>query len=249
MSKLANKIALITGGTSGIGLATAKEFQKEGATVIVTGRSESTLNSAQKELGPDAVVIKSDTANLNDIKSLIAQIKDKFGRIDTLFVNAGVGAFVPVEQVTEEHFDQLFNINVKGAYFTVQNALPLIPEGGSILLNASTVVHLGLPDASVYSATKAALRSFGRSLAAHLAPKNIRVNTISPGPIKTPIISKLGIPEDQVDEMAATLAAGTAFKRIGEAREIATVAVFLASDDSTFMTGSELLVDGGMADL
>lgn len=248
MSKLEGKIALITGGTTGIGLATAKLFQKEGAQVIITGRSAGTLAEAQQELGPKARVIQSDTGKLGDITKLIADIRAQFGRIDILFANAGVAKFAPLEEADEKFFDEQFNINVKGLYFTVQSALPLIPEGGAILLNASVAGRKAFPGASVYSATKAAVRSFGRTLAAELAPRGIRVNTISPGPIATPIQGKLGLAPEAAQQFEQSVTQTVGLKRFGQADEVASVAVFLASKDSSYMVGTELLVDGGLAD-
>jgi NAD(P)-dependent dehydrogenase (short-subunit alcohol dehydrogenase family) len=249
MGKLDGKIALITGGSTGIGLASAKLFQQEGAQVIATGRNAGGVASAQKELGKDALVVSSDTSSLKSISNLIEQIRQKFGRIDVVFANAGVARFQPFGQVEESFFDEQFNINVKGLYFTVQGALALIPDGGSILLNASVVDRKGFPGTSVYSATKAAVRSFGRTLAAELAPRRIRVNTISPGPIDTPIFSKNGQTATEIEETQKRLAQSTALKRLGYADEIARAALFLSSDDASFVIGSELYVDGGLAEL
>lgn len=247
--KLQNKIALITGGTTGIGLATAKLFQEEGAQVIVTGRTPATLEAARKELGGKALAIQSDTSRIEDITTLIAEIKAKFGRIDIVFANAGVARFAPFEKSAEAFFDEQFNINVKGLFFTVQKALELVPDGGAVLLNASIVDKKGLPGTSVYSATKAAVRSFGRVLATELAARKIRVNTISPGPIATPIYGKLGMPDDVVAEFEKGMAASVALKRFGQADEVAKLALFLASDDSSYITGGEVFIDGGMAEL
>jgi NAD(P)-dependent dehydrogenase (short-subunit alcohol dehydrogenase family) len=249
MAKLEGKIALITGGSTGIGLATAILFQKEGAKVIVTGRTQSSLDEAQKELGPDALVLKADASKLEDTVSVVEQIKAKFGRIDILFANAGVATFSPAAQVDEAAFDNMFDINVKGLFFTVQKALPLISSGGSILLNASVVSRKGFPGTSVYSATKAAVRSFGRTLAAELAAQGIRVNTISPGPISTPIYGKLGMDAASTKTFEENMASTVALKRFGLPEEIAKVAVFLASDDASYVVGTELFVDGGMAEL
>lgn len=246
MSKLTGKIALITGGSTGIGLATAKLFRQEGAQVIVTGRSAGALADAQQELGPSALVLQSDTSSLKDIDKLISEIKAKFGRIDILFANAGIAQFHPAPDVTEAAFDQQFNINVKGLFFTVQKALPLIPDGGAILLNASVVSKKAFPGASVYSATKAAVRSFGRTLATELAPRKIRVNTISPGPIQTPILDKMGVDKDEFEK---NLAASVQLKRLGQAPEIARAALFLVSEDASYVVGTELFVDGGFAEL
>lgn len=249
MARLDGKIALITGGTTGIGLATAKLFQDEGAQVVITGRNAETLSTAQQELGPKALVIKSDTSKLEDIEKLIGEIKGRFGRIDVLFANAGVAQFAPVEQADENFFDRQFDTNVKGLYFTVQKTIPLVPDGGAILLNASVVSRKGFPGTSVYSATKAAVRSFGRTLAAELAPRRIRVNTISPGPIATPIFGKMGLGEEAAKDFETNMAQSVGLKRIGQADEIARAALFLASDDSSYVVGTELFVDGGLAEV
>ena len=248
MNKLQGKVALITGGTTGIGLATAKAFQQEGATVIITGRSADTLATAQQELGPKAVVIRSDTSKLADINQLVAEVKQKFGRIDILFANAGIARFADFESSDEAFFDAHFNTNVKGLYFTVQKALPLIPSGGAILLTSSVVSKKGMPQTSVYSATKAAVRSFGRTLANELAGRGIRVNTISPGPIETPIFAKAELPPEVQAQFRESITQSVALKRMGEADEVARTAVFLASADASFILGTELFVDGGMAE-
>ncbi len=249
MGKLDGKIALITGGSTGIGLASAILFQKEGAKVIVTGRNAESITAAQKELGPGALAVASDTSRLADIKGLIAQIKEKFGRVDIVFANAGIAKFQSFADVDEASYDQQFGINVKGLYFTIQAALPLIPKGGSILLTASVVDKKGFPDATVYSATKAAVRSFGRTLATELAPRGIRVNTLSPGPIATPIFDKTGFSEEVVKQMTAGFANSVALKRMGEPDEMARAALFLVSDDASFVVGAELFADGGLAEL
>lgn len=249
VAKLEGKIALITGGTTGIGLASAKLFQEEGAQVIITGRSAGTLAEAQQELGPKAVVIQSDTSKLADIDHLIEQVRTRFGRIDILFANAGVAFFAPIGQSDEAFFDNHFNINVKGLFFTVQRALPLIPDGGSIVLTSSVVASKGFVDTAVYSATKAAVRSFGRTLAAELAPRRIRVNTVSPGPIATPIFDKMKLPPEAAQATEEALRSGVALKRLGNADEVAKVALFLASDDASYVVGAEVLVDGGLAGL
>ncbi len=249
MAKLQGKIALITGGSTGIGLATAKLFQQEGATVVVTGRTKSSLDEAQKELGPDALVIQADASKMKDTANVVEQVKAKFGRIDILFANAGIAKFGPAAQVEEQTFDEMFGINVKGLFFTVQAALPLIPTGGAILLNASIVSKKGLPGTSIYSTTKAAVRSFGRTLAAELAGQGIRVNTISPGPIATPIYGKLGMDAAGTKQFEESMAQSVGLKRFGQPEEIAKVAVFLASDDASYVVGTEVFVDGGLAEL
>jgi NAD(P)-dependent dehydrogenase (short-subunit alcohol dehydrogenase family) len=247
MAKLAGKIALITGGSTGIGYAAARLFQQEGAQVIITGRNADTLSEAQSTLGPKALVVKSDTSKLDDVKQLVKTVKDKFGRIDILFANAGIAKFAPFEQIDEAFFDDQFDTNVKGLYFTVQNALPLIPEGGAILLNASVVSKKGFAGSSVYAATKAAVRSFGRTLAAELIGRNIRVNTISPGPITTPIYGKMGLGAATA-EFEANMAQSVGLKRFGQADEVARVALFLASNDASYVVGTEVFVDGGLAE-
>ncbi len=249
MSKLQNKIALITGGTTGIGLATAKLFQQEGAQVIVTGQSVANVAAAQKELGDAALAVTADASKLAETTKLMEQIRAKYGRIDVLFANAGIGKFAPVEQVTEEMFDAQFNTNVKGLYFTVQKALPLMPDGSAILLNASVASKKGFANGSVYAATKAAVRSFGRTLTADLVGRRIRVNTISPGPIDTPILSKTGMPAEAIQQMKDGMAQSVALKRFGTADEIARAALFLLSDDASYVLGVELFVDGGLAEL
>lgn len=249
MGKLNGKIALITGGSTGIGLATAKLFQEEGAQVILTGRDSAGLAAAQKELGPGVLAIASDTSKLKEIKTLIETIRQKFGRIDILFANAGIARFQPFGEIEESFFDEHFDINVKGLFFTVQAALPLIPEGGSILLTASVVSKKGFSASSVYSATKAAVRSFGRTLATELAPRGIRVNTLSPGPIETPLFAKMGLPEGAIGQMQESLAQTVALKRLGTSEEIARAALFLSSSDASFIVGAELFADGGLAEL
>lgn len=249
MGRLSNKVAVVTGGNSGIGLASAQAFVREGAKVVITGRDEKTLAAAKQQLGNETLAIKSDTAKLTDIDSLIAEIKAKHGRIDVLFLNAGVALFAPLEQSDEAFFDNQFNINVKGLYFTIQKALPILAKGASIILNASVVASIGLPQSSVYSMTKAAVRNLARTLSSELVDRGIRVNVISPGPIETPIFDRMGMPVDMKDAMSAHLASTVPMKRFGKPEEIASVAVFLASDDSSYMAGSELIVSGGQGNL
>jgi NAD(P)-dependent dehydrogenase (short-subunit alcohol dehydrogenase family) len=249
MSRLKNKTALITGGNSGIGFATAKEFLEQGATVIITGRSQAGLEQAKKELNGQVHTILSNTSNLNDIRNLAKEVKQITPHLDVVFVNAGIGKFAPIEAVTEDHFDEQFNTNVKGAYFTIQELLPLIKDGGSIILNTSVSAHMGMASSSVYSATKAALLTFARTLSAELIPRRIRVNAISPGPVSTPILGKMGLPADQVDGLKSNIQSQVPIGRFGDPAEIARVATFFASDDSTFVLGAELIADGGMITL
>ena len=247
--RLSGKIALITGGTTGIGFATAQLFQNEGARVIVTGHNPKTVEDAQKALGPNVLVVASDASSLADADALMEIISEKFGRLDILFANAGTVQFAPVEQVDESFFDRQFDLNVKGLFFTVKKSLKLLSDGGSVLLNASVASCKGFAGASIYSATKAAVRSFGRTLAAELAPRRIRVVTISPGPTATALFSKLEMPKEAAEAVAAGWVQGVALKRIGQPEEIANLALFLASDEASFITGTEIFADGGLAEL
>ena len=246
MSKLNNKVAVVTGGSSGIGLATAQRFITDGAQVVITGRNQEALDAAVAELGDRATGIHGDVANLDDLDRLFAQVREQFGRVDVLFANAGIAPFVPFEAVTEEHFDRLFNINVRGLFFTVQKALPLLSEGASVILNASVVAQSGLPNTSIYSATKAAVRSLGRTLAAELSPRGIRVNVVSPGLIETPLVGKLGLSQDEIDAFAEQVVQQTPLGRPGKPEEIAATVAFLASDDASYFAGADLVADGGM---
>jgi NAD(P)-dependent dehydrogenase (short-subunit alcohol dehydrogenase family) len=245
--KLEGKVAVITGGNSGMGLATAKLFVAEGAHVVITGRRQAELDAAVKEIGKNVTAVRGDVANLADLDRLYEVVKEKHGRVDVVFANAGAGELVPLGQITEQHFDKLFDINVKGLLFTVQKALPLMTDGGSIILNGSIASISGSEAFSVYSATKAAVRSFARGWTNDLKARKIRVNTLSPGPIDTPILDGLGKTKADVDQVKAGLASQVPLGRMGTPDEIATVALFLASNDSSFVTGIELFVDGGMA--
>jgi len=247
--KLENKVAVITGGNSGIGLSTAKLFQAEGARVVITGRRQDVVDSAVKEIGGDSIGFKSDASKLDDITALYEKVKETFGKIDVLFLNAGIAKFGPFTSVDEATFDEMLNINFKGLFFNVQKALPLLNEGASVILTTSIADQKGFPDTSVYSATKAAVRSLARTLSAELADKKIRVNAIAPGPIDTPIFEKLGAPEEAVEEIKVGFESMVPMKRMGSPDEIAGAALFLASDDSSFVLGVELVVDGGIAQL
>ena len=246
MRKLANKVAIVTGGSSGIGLATAQRFIADGAEVVITGRNQEALNAAVAKLGDRATGIHGDVANLKDLDRLFAQVQEQFGRVDVLFANAGIAPLAPFETVTEEDFDSLFNTNVRGLFFTIQKALPLLSKGSSVILNASVVAQSGLPTTTVYSATKAAVRSLGRTLAAELSPRGIRVNVVSPGLIETPFWGKVGLSQDEVDAFGAQVVQQTPLGRPGKPEEIAATAAFLASDDASFFTGADLVADGGL---
>jgi len=247
MGKLDGKIALITGGNSGIGLATAKRFVQEGAFVFITGRTQSKLDQAVKQVGSNVVGVQGDVAKLGDLDRLFATIKQQKGRLDIVFANAGIAKYATLGTIDEEHFDSIFNGNVKGMVFTVQKALPLMPDGASVILNASVVGSKGLPSNSVYAATKAAVRSFARTWTTDLKSRRIRVNAISPGPIDTEGLRELlgssQAGQDRLNSIGTTVPLG----RLGTGDEIAKAAVFLASEDSTFITGIELFVDGGFA--
>jgi NAD(P)-dependent dehydrogenase (short-subunit alcohol dehydrogenase family) len=238
-----------TGGNSGIGLATAKRFAAEGAHVFITGRRQAELDRAAAEIGANATTVRADSSNLSDLDRVYDLVKDKAGRIDILFANAGVGEFAALGEITEDHYDKIFDINVKGVLFTVQKALPLFRDGGSIILNASVVASMGTRAFSVYSATKAAVRNFARSWILELADRGIRVNVLSPGPIATPGLDGLGKTEEQSRQVKASLIAGIPLGRLGTPDEVAKAVVFLASDDSSFVNGSELFVDGGFAQI
>jgi NAD(P)-dependent dehydrogenase (short-subunit alcohol dehydrogenase family) len=245
--KLEGKVAVVTGGNSGIGLATAKRFIAEGAYVFITGRRQEQLDAAVKEIGDNVFGVQGDVAKIADLDRLYAAVKAKKGRIDILFANAGIAEIAPLGQITEEHFDKTFDTNVKGLLFTVQKALPLITDGASIILNASIVASTGNPALSVYSATKAAVRSFARTWILDLKEQKIRVNAISPGPIATPGLD--GLAQGAGEELKESLVASVPLGRLGTPDEIARAAVFLASDDSSFVTGTELFVDGGSAQI
>jgi len=246
-TKLAGKVAVITGGNSGIGLATAQLFAEEGAHVFITGRRQAELDAAVKQIGKNATGVQGDVSKLADLDRLFSIVKKEKGHIDVLFANAGGGALMPLGSITEEYFDKTFSINVKGVLFTVQKALPLFRDGGSIILNASVAGSKGLEAFSVYSATKAAVRSFARSWTTDLKNRKIRVNAISPGPIETPIFNAMNLTPDQVNQFKTDVVTGVPLGRMGRPDELAKAALFLASDDSSYITGIELFVDGGMA--
>jgi NAD(P)-dependent dehydrogenase (short-subunit alcohol dehydrogenase family) len=247
MGKLDGKVALITGGNSGIGLATAKEFVNEGAYVFITGRRDPELAVAVKEIGRNVTGVQGDVSNLGDLDRLFAQIKLEKGKLDIVFANAGVARYAALGKITEELYDSTFDINVKGLLFTVQKALPLLPDGASIILNASIVASKGLSSNSVYSATKAAIRSFARTWTTDLKDRRIRVNAVSPGSIDTPGLSNLLASSETGEQRKKMISSSVPLGRLGRPEEIARAVVFLASDDSSYVTGTELFVDGGFA--
>lgn len=248
--KLEGKVALVTGGTSGLGLATARRFVDEGAYVFITGRRKEELDAAARELGANGAGVQGDISKLADLDRLFDTIKQQKGRLDVLFANAGGGEFVPLGQITEAHFDKYFDINVKGTLFTVQKALPLMPAGASVILNGSMVSRRGIPAFGVYAATKAALRSFARTWSVDLKERKIRVNVVAPGTVVTPgYTNELKLNDEQIKQLEAQAAATTPSGRAGTPDEIAKAVVFLASDDSSYVNGTELFVDGGAAQI
>ncbi|MDR6945119.1 glucose 1-dehydrogenase [Mucilaginibacter pocheonensis] len=244
MNNLTNKVAVVTGGNSGIGYAAAKELIAHGAKVVITGRNKESVEKSAAELGATGIV--SDQGKISQIDELALAVKEQFGKVDILFLNAGLAAFSPVESATEAHYDNLMNVNVKGVYFTVQKFLPILNDGGSIIFNTSVNAVLGMPDSSVYAASKAAVLSFNKVLARELASRKIRVNAISPGPVETPLYGKLGLEQEQVDGFGDILGQRILLSRFGKPEEIANVVRFLASDDASFITGTEITVDGGL---
>jgi NAD(P)-dependent dehydrogenase (short-subunit alcohol dehydrogenase family) len=247
--RLKGKVAVITGGNSGIGLATAKLFQAEGAKVIITGRRKEAVEAAVKEIGGASAGFVSDTGNLNDIADLYQQIHKTAGKIDVLFLNAGIAIFGPFDTIDEATFDAMVNVNFKGLFFNVQKAAPLLNEGASVIINSSIADQKGFPNTNIYAATKAAVRSLARTLSTELLERKVRVNSLAPGPIDTPIFDKVGVPAEAVSDMKESFAGENPMKRMGSSDEIAKAALFLASDDSSYITGIDLPVDGGMTQL
>jgi len=246
MARLTGKVAVVTGGNSGIGLATAQRFHEEGARVVISGRDQKTLDQAVKTIGGDIIAIRADVSKLVDLDRLYKTVADKFGKIDVLFANAGIAKFAPVNDSTEILFDEVFDVNVKGVYFTIQKALPLLNDGASIIINSSVVNETGAAGASVYAATKAAVRSFARTLTTELVDRGIRINVVSPGPITTPIFGRTGLPQEQVDEFARDIVSKVPMKRFGKPEEVADAVLFLATPESSYITGVDINVDGGM---
>lgn len=246
---LSGKTAVITGGNSGIGLATARLFVREGAKVAIIGRDSKTLDAARQELGHNVIAIKADVSSIDEVEAAAKEVEAKLGKIDILFANAGIAEFTPMDQVNEAFFDKTFDINVKGVFFTTQKFAPLMRDNGAVLFTTSVVNKKGWPGTSVYSASKAAVRSLARTMAAELLTRKIRVNAISPGPIDTPIYGRLGMPQEAVKELADNVLQQTPMHRFGSADEVAKLALFLASDQSSYMTGNEISVDGGLGQL
>jgi NAD(P)-dependent dehydrogenase (short-subunit alcohol dehydrogenase family) len=249
MKRLEGKVAVVTGGNSGIGLAAARRLQEEGAKVAISGRNRKTLDEAVKTIGNGVVAIQADVSRLEDLDELYKQVAQKLGKIDVLFVNAGIAKFVPLAETPESVYNEQFDTNIKGAYFTIQKAIPLLNDGASIILNTSVVDGKGTVGASAYAATKAALRSLARTAAAELVGRNIRVNTVAPGPITTPIFDRTGLPKEQVDEFAKEIIAKVPMKRFGQPEEVAGAVAFLASQDASYITGVEINVDGGLGQI
>jgi NAD(P)-dependent dehydrogenase (short-subunit alcohol dehydrogenase family) len=250
MKRLEGKVALVTGGNSGIGLATARRFRDEGARVAISGRNQKTLDEAVKTLGKDVLALQADVAKFADLDRLYAAVSQKFGKIDVLFANAGIYKFAPLAATSESLYDEMFDINTKGVYFTIQKAVPFLNDGASVILNTSVANEIGLVNGTAYAATKAALRSFTRSIAAELVGRGIRVNAVSPGPIETPAgFERSGLSKEAMEEFAKNIVAQVPMKRFGQPEEIAGAVAFLASADASFITGAELSVDGGFGQI
>lgn len=249
MNRLQGKRLLITGGTTGIGLESAKQFLAEGARVVITGCNPDTLVQAQQELGEEAIVIRSDAGQVSEQKLLVEKIAEVFPRLDGVFINAGISIFQPLEAWDETSFDRQIAVNLKGPYFLIQSLLPILANPASIVLNTSINAHIGMPNSSVYSASKAAMLSLAKTLSSELIKRGIRVNAISPGPISTSILEKHGLTAEEIQQVVEALRNQIPLKRFGEPVEIAKAAVFLASDESSFMLGSEMIIDGGTSTL
>jgi NAD(P)-dependent dehydrogenase (short-subunit alcohol dehydrogenase family) len=246
MNRFQGKVAVVTGGNSGIGLATAKAFAREGASVVITGRDEATLESAEKQIGMGTMAVKADVSRLADLDALMGKVKSRFQKIDALFVNAGVGKFVPFDQVSEAFYDEIMNVNVKGVFFTVQKALPLMGPGSAVVLNASINAHKGMPGTTVYGPAKAAVKNMAKTMSADLVSKGIRVNSISPGPIETPLLKRTGMTGEQLKQTSEWILGQVPLKRFGTGEEIAEAVLYLCSPAAGFTVGADLVIDGGM---
>jgi NAD(P)-dependent dehydrogenase (short-subunit alcohol dehydrogenase family) len=249
MKRYTNKTILVTGGNSGIGLATAVQFANEGARVIITGRDQATLDSAKELIGSQTIALRNDQGNIKDGKLLAQTLADQGITLDAVFINAGVAKFAPFADIEESLWDQTFDVNVKGAYFLIQALTPLLNKGAAIVLNGSINAHIGMPSSSVYAASKAALISFAKTLSAELVGQGVRVNVVSPGPVTTPLYGRLGLEAEQLGQMAAAIQAQIPLKRFGTPDEVASAVLFLASTEAAFIVGTELIVDGGMSQL
>jgi NAD(P)-dependent dehydrogenase (short-subunit alcohol dehydrogenase family) len=246
MKRFEGKVAVVTGGNSGIGLATAKAFAREGASVVITGRDEASLKAAEREIGGGAMALRADVSRLSEIDAAMGRIRERFGRIDALFVNAGIGKFVPFDQVTETFFDETVAVNLKGAFFTVQKALPLLGPGAAVVLNASINAHKGMPGTSVYGATKAAVVNLAKTISADLVARGIRVNAISPGPVESALLARTGLSAEQLNQTRDWIKSQVLIKRLAKPDEIAEAVLYLCSGASPFVVGAELVIDGGM---
>ncbi len=249
MDRFKGKTVLVTGGNSGIGLATAQAFAKEGARVVITGRDEATLEKAKATLGADAVALRNDAAASGAGQALADELTARRIRLDAVYINAGVAKLGPIESVDEKVWDEVFNVNIKGAYFAIKAIIPLMNRGSAIILNGSINAHIGMPGSSVYAASKAALISLAKTLSSEFLDRGIRVNVVSPGPIETPLYGKLGIPSEKLSEVAGSILTQVPLKRFGKPEEIASAVVYLASKDAAFIIGTELIADGGMSQL
>ena len=246
MRRFEGKVAMVTGGNSGIGMAAARAFAREGASVVITGRDEVSLRSAEREIGGGAVALRADSSRMADLESAMRVVRERFARIDALFVNAGIGRFVPFDQVTEEFFDETMAINLKGVFFTVHKALPLLRAGSAVVLNASINAHKGMPGTTVYGATKAAVVNLAKTMSADLADRGVRVNAISPGPVETALLSRIGMSEAELAQTAEWIRGQVPVKRFAKPDEIAEAVLYLCSDSSAFVVGAEIVIDGGM---
>ena len=249
MNRYTNKTVLVTGGNSGIGLATAIQFAREGARVVITGRDQATLDSAKELIGGATIALQNDQGDVKAGRQLAALLTERGIALDAIFLNAGVAKFAPFDQIDEDLWDQTFNVNVKGAYFAIQALAPRLNKGAAIVLNGSINAHIGMPSSSVYAASKAALISFAKTLSTELLARGVRVNVVSPGPVSTPLYGKLGLEAEQLSEMAAGIQAQVPLKRFGTPDEVASAVLYLSSPEAGFIVGTELIVDGGMIQL